>query len=222
CLFPARIMLCSIVSLTCVKNYPKARRVWEIRGDGCLIPDPCPELPPGKFCLHPRPHGEKISVFGSPNGAIHAGIYSNRCKLTSLIALYQIYGIDASSGAVVMALGIEPGDHVLDLCAALDLLGDSGSVTGVDAAKHRLAACRTMLQKYKLGDRCQLFVADGTTFSVIPEGFRSDSESCESRMEERMDVFMELTSKRPWKERKRENKCGTPQVVSKSHPPELI
>jgi hypothetical protein len=41
-----------------------------------------------------------------------------------------------------------------------------------------LAACRTMLQKYKLGDRCRLFVADGTTFSVIPEGFRSDSESC--------------------------------------------
>jgi hypothetical protein len=41
-----------------------------------------------------------------------------------------------------------------------------------------LAACRTMLQKYKLGDRCRLFVADGTTFSVIPEGIRFDSESC--------------------------------------------
>ncbi|XP_073226716.1 rRNA (cytosine-C(5))-methyltransferase NOP2C isoform X3 [Cicer arietinum] len=142
----------------------------------------------------------------------------------------KIYGIDASSGAAVMALGIEPGDHVLDLCAApgaklcmiLDLLGDSGSVTGVDAARHRLAACRTMLQKYKLGDRCRLFVADGTTFSVIPEGFRSDSESCESGLEERMDVFKEWTSRRPWKERKRAKKCSTPQVVSKSHPPELI
>jgi hypothetical protein len=64
------------------------------------------------------------------------------------------------------------------LCMMLDLLGDSGSVTGVDAARHRLAACRTMLQKYKLGDRCRLFVADGTTFSVIPVGFRSDSDSC--------------------------------------------
>lgn len=61
------------------------------------------------------------------------------------------------------------------LCMMLDLLGDSGSVTGVDAARHRLAACRTMLQKYKLGDRCRLFVADGTTFSVIPLGFCSDS-----------------------------------------------
>jgi len=29
------------------------------------------------------------------------------------------------------------------LCMMLDLLGDSGSVTGVDAARHRLAACRT-------------------------------------------------------------------------------
>ncbi|MCI18548.1 S-adenosyl-L-methionine-dependent methyltransferases superfamily protein, partial [Trifolium medium] len=37
-----------------------------------------------------------------------------------------------------------------------------------------------------------------------------------------MDVFKEWTSKRPWKERKRAKKCGTPQVVSKSHPPELI
>jgi len=30
----------------------------------------------------------------------------------------QIYGIDAASGAAVMALNISPGDHVLDLCAA--------------------------------------------------------------------------------------------------------
>ncbi|RYR79097.1 hypothetical protein HN51_000800 [Arachis hypogaea] len=97
----------------------------------------------------------------------------------------KIYGIDASSGAAVMALNVSPGDHVLDLCAApgaklcmiLDLLGDLGSVTGVDVARHRLAACRTMLQKYALGDRCRLFVADGTTFSVIPVGSRSDCKS---------------------------------------------
>lgn len=30
----------------------------------------------------------------------------------------QIYGIDAASGAAVLSLGISPGDHVLDLCAA--------------------------------------------------------------------------------------------------------
>ncbi|QCD82079.1 ribosomal RNA small subunit methyltransferase B [Vigna unguiculata] len=142
----------------------------------------------------------------------------------------KIYGIDAASGAAVMALEVSPGDHVLDLCAApgaklcmiLDLLGDSGSVTGVDAARHRLAACRTMLQKYMLGDQCRLFVADGTSFSVIPTRSRSDCESCESGSEERVDVFKEWTSRRPWKERKRAAKTGSPQLMSSSQPPELI
>ncbi|KAL1370554.1 uncharacterized protein [Arachis hypogaea] len=142
----------------------------------------------------------------------------------------KIYGIDASSGAAVMALNVSPGDHVLDLCAApgaklcmiLDLLGDLGSVTGVDVARHRLAACRTMLQKYALGDRCRLFVADGTTFSVIPVGSRSDCKSFESGLEEKDDVFKEWTSRRPWKERRKANRSGIPQSLSKSQPPELI
>ncbi|KAL2333812.1 hypothetical protein Fmac_015025 [Flemingia macrophylla] len=142
----------------------------------------------------------------------------------------KIYGIDAASGAAVMALNISPGDHVLDLCAApgaklcmvLDLLGDSGSVTGVDVARHRLAACRTMLQKYTLGDRCRLFVADGTAFSVIPSSLLSDRESCVFGLEERLDVFKEWTARRPWKERKRVNKSGIAQLVSRSQPPELI
>jgi hypothetical protein len=30
----------------------------------------------------------------------------------------QIYGIDAASGAAILALGVRPGDQVLDLCAA--------------------------------------------------------------------------------------------------------
>ena len=30
----------------------------------------------------------------------------------------KVYGIDVSSGAVVKALGVEAGDHVLDLCCA--------------------------------------------------------------------------------------------------------
>lgn len=60
----------------------------------------------------------------------------------------------------------------------LDLIGNLGSVTGVDVARHRLAACRTMIQKYALGDRCRLFVADGTTFSLIPVMEHSYSKSC--------------------------------------------
>ncbi|XP_028805933.1 uncharacterized protein LOC114760809 [Neltuma alba] len=142
----------------------------------------------------------------------------------------KIYGIDASSGAAVAALNVSAGDHVLDLCAApgaklcmiLDLLGDSGSVTGVDVARHRLAACRKMLQKYNLGDRCRLFVADGATFSLIPAGFCSDNISCESVLAEKSEVFKEWTSRRTWKERKKARKSGKPPLVSGSQPPELI
>lgn len=64
------------------------------------------------------------------------------------------------------------------LCMILDLLCGSGSVTGVDVARHRLAACRTMLQKYELGDVCRLFVADGTKFSLVPVRDHSHSRSC--------------------------------------------
>ncbi|XP_062010791.1 rRNA (cytosine-C(5))-methyltransferase NOP2C [Rosa rugosa] len=121
----------------------------------------------------------------------------------------KIYGIDAASGAAVSALDISAGDHVLDLCAApgaklcliSDILGDSGSVTGVDVSRHRLAACRTMLQKYALGNRCRLFIADGTTFSIIPMRVHANSKSCESGLEENV-TFKEWTSRRPWKERK--------------------
>lgn len=63
------------------------------------------------------------------------------------------------------------------LCMILDLLGSSGSVTGIDVARHRLAACRTMVLKYSLGDRCRLFVADGTLFSLLPIRVFSGSNS---------------------------------------------
>ncbi|KAM1426027.1 hypothetical protein TB2_017935 [Malus domestica] len=142
----------------------------------------------------------------------------------------KIYGIDAASGAAVSALDISAGDHVLDLCAApgaklcmiSDLLGDSGSVTGVDVSSHRLAACRTMLRKYALGNHCRLFVADGTNFSLIPRRVHSDPKSCESALEENV-TFKEWTSRRPWKERKqaaRIRKSGA--VPSGNQLPDLI
>ncbi|KAL9682762.1 hypothetical protein QQ045_014570 [Rhodiola kirilowii] len=145
----------------------------------------------------------------------------------------KIYGIDAASGAAVVALGIMEGDHVLDLCAApgaklcmmLDQLGSSGSVTGVDVASHRLAACRTMLQKYALGDRCRLFVADGTKFSLLPVRTQSENEECESTLDEDSDVFKEWTSKRSYKDRKkssRERKGSVSPLPSGSKDPELI
>ncbi|MCH80828.1 hypothetical protein A2U01_0001602 [Trifolium medium] len=66
--------------------HPHPHRSPCIRGicrDRCIFPDPAPKCPQRNFYRHPCPHEEKISVFGAPNGAIPAGIRSNRCKLTS-------------------------------------------------------------------------------------------------------------------------------------------
>ncbi|KAG8086729.1 hypothetical protein GUJ93_ZPchr0010g7955 [Zizania palustris] len=144
----------------------------------------------------------------------------------------KIYGIDAASGAAILALDVKPGDHVLDLCAApgaklcmlADMLGGTGSLTGVDVAKHRLAACRTMLQKYSLGDRCRLFVADGTSFSILPVNSSLDSGEGSTDLKNNGNTFSEWTSKRSWKDRQKSKKAkiaGSPQPTSTSEP-ELI
>ncbi|KAM0919368.1 hypothetical protein ACQ4PT_008277 [Festuca glaucescens] len=160
----------------------------------------------------------------------------------------KIYGIDAASGAAILALDVQPGDHVLDLCAApgflfrdvltshlyymqgaklcmlADMLGSTGSLTGVDVAKHRLAACRTMLQKYSLGDRSRLFVADGTSFSILPVNSNLGSMEGYIVTEEGGSIFSEWTSKRLWKERQKSKKtkaAGSPHPTSTSEP-ELI
>ncbi|KAF6167505.1 hypothetical protein GIB67_031706 [Kingdonia uniflora] len=158
----------------------------------------------------------------------------------------NIYGIDAASGAAVIALDVSHGDHVLDLCAApgaklcmiLDQLCGSGSLTGVDIARHRLAACRTMLQKYALGEWCRLFVADGTSFSLMPLRpqclysfmcskcyFSVQKCTGEFVKEETENVFQEWASKRPWKERKRASKRNSVSALSlvpENQEPELI
>ncbi|KAF7729681.1 hypothetical protein EC973_004054 [Apophysomyces ossiformis] len=91
---------------------------------------------------------------------------------------HKVFGIDLSSAIAVEALEIEKDDHVLDLCCApgaklcmiANLLGEegTGTVTGVDLAAHRLATCRSLLKKYRVGGRARLFEADGTTFDVGP------------------------------------------------------
>ncbi|XP_008787633.2 uncharacterized protein LOC103705618 isoform X4 [Phoenix dactylifera] len=144
-----------------------------------------------------------------------------------------IYGMDAASGAAVSALDVSPGDHVLDLCAApgaklcmlSDLLGNSGSLTGVDIARHRLAACCTMLQKYALGDCCRLFVADGTTFSLLPLRSCMDIKSGAAYGADNKDIFTEWTSKRSWKDRKKAFKARNANSSHQSQStlePELI
>ncbi|XP_066330500.1 uncharacterized protein [Miscanthus floridulus] len=144
----------------------------------------------------------------------------------------KIYGIDAASGAAILALDVLPGDHVLDLCAApgaklcmlADTLGTTGSLTGVDVAKHRLAACRTMLQKYCLGDRTRLFVADGTLFSILPVNSRMRRMEGSIGVEENGSTFREWTSRRSWKDRQKTKKANAngPQHLLATSEPELI
>ncbi|KAI9478740.1 MAG: S-adenosyl-L-methionine-dependent methyltransferase [Benjaminiella poitrasii] len=106
---------------------------------------------------------------------------SNTSKRISDCQAYKdhaIFGIDLSSAIAVQALEISIDDQVLDLCCApgaklcmiANLLGRDGlgTATGVDIARHRLATCRSLLKKYKVGEKVRLFEADGTIFSVPP------------------------------------------------------
>ncbi|KAG2179987.1 hypothetical protein INT43_003774 [Umbelopsis isabellina] len=88
----------------------------------------------------------------------------------------KIFGIDVSSGIAVLALQVQPDDHVLDLCCApgaklcmiSNILGSegTGTVTGVDISSHRVATCRSLVKRYKVAERVRLFNADGITFGV--------------------------------------------------------
>jgi hypothetical protein len=104
------------------------------------------------------------------------------------------------------------------LCMMLDLLGQKGTATGVDVARHRLAACRTMLLKYGLAERSRLFLADGTTFSVPP----TRNLPCESCVDDHEDTFKQWTSRRPYKERKQEAKARKNSVLPQNGQAEII
>ncbi|ORX57001.1 S-adenosyl-L-methionine-dependent methyltransferase [Hesseltinella vesiculosa] len=88
----------------------------------------------------------------------------------------KVFGIDLSSAVAVEALEIDKDDHLLDVCCApgaklcmmANLLGHqgTGTATGVDIAAHRLATCRSLIRKYKIGQRIRLYEADATTFSL--------------------------------------------------------
>ncbi|KAI8537024.1 hypothetical protein RHMOL_Rhmol10G0302900 [Rhododendron molle] len=161
------------------------------------------------------------------------------CKLEKVDWLPSFYSLSPhvqianSKGYQQEALNISLGDHVLDLCVApgaklcmiLDLLGSSGSVTGIDVARHRLAACRTLVLKSSLGDRCRLFVADGTLFSLLPITVFSGSNSGEYPLDEMVNLYKEWTSRRPWKDKKKAAKARVTvasQLTSSTQDPELI
>eukprot|EP00927_Polykrikos_kofoidii_P059965 TRINITY_DN55047_c0_g1_i1.p1 TRINITY_DN55047_c0_g1~~TRINITY_DN55047_c0_g1_i1.p1 ORF type:complete len:483 (+),score=82.15 TRINITY_DN55047_c0_g1_i1:76-1524(+) len=86
----------------------------------------------------------------------------------------HLFGMDAASAFAVLAMAIEPGHDVLDLCCApgaklvyiAELLQGRGRLVGVDVAEHRLAACRTLCRKYGVDSVTTLLEADGTTWSL--------------------------------------------------------
>lgn len=83
----------------------------------------------------------------------------------------QLYGVDAASVFSVLCSGVRPGDRVLDLCCApgakLSTIADAvfpgGEAVGVDVAEPRLAACRTVVNKYGITN-VRLALGDGTSW----------------------------------------------------------
>eukprot|EP00736_Rhodelphis_marinus_P005357 Rmarinus@m.29333 len=101
---------------------------------------------------------------------------SGTCSLSSSAAYRNgdIYGIDASSGAAVLALDPQPGETILDLCCApggklcfiADLVENTsgeGLTVGVDVSPARLAVCDKVIQKYRV-PRVRTCLADGRLF----------------------------------------------------------
>jgi 16S rRNA C967 or C1407 C5-methylase (RsmB/RsmF family) len=115
---------------------------------------------------------------------------SHRVAGTQMYSSGMLYGIDISSAAAVVALGVLPGEQVLDFCCApgakMAMISDTlineeeklnsteemssprwkGSVSGVDISSERLASCRNLCKKYSLAN-VRLFLDDATQFSVL-------------------------------------------------------
>ncbi|KAI9307821.1 S-adenosyl-L-methionine-dependent methyltransferase [Cunninghamella echinulata] len=116
----------------------------------------------------------------------------------------QVFGIDISSAIAVEALNITQNDHILDLCCApgaklcmiANIIGveGTGTVTGVDVASHRLATCRSLVKKYKVGTRVRLYDADGTTFDIPAPSrlgsivLNNDDDSNDNAQKEKNDL----------------------------------
>ena len=100
---------------------------------------------------------------------VYAAAASANLSRTELYRQGLVYGEDAASIFAVECLGVRPSHRVLDLCCApgakLCALSDlAADVVGVDLSEPRLAACRTVLRKYHVGN-VRLALGDGTTWA---------------------------------------------------------
>ncbi|KAJ2487306.1 hypothetical protein IWW37_005305 [Coemansia sp. RSA 2050] len=164
--------------------------------------------------------GCNVAKVGSVPGFIEIADQGVRLSQIRAYINGDIVGMDVSSGIAALALSVEPGDNVLDLCCApgakLLLLADlldghkatqRGTVTGVDISPHRAATCRSLVKKHAGSDRglIRVFVDDGTTFdckapqhgwhdpqAIQAAGASSDSSLPKSKRQKR------VISGQPW------------------------
>ncbi len=121
-----------------------------------------------------------------PVGPAVPGFYRMSAKVgLSSSLLYEqgrVMGCDLSSGAaVLLGLDVQPGHHVLDLCCApgvkmllmSELVGEAGSVTGVDPNEMRLGITRNVLRKYE-ARRVRLFRCSGLEFTFLAPPSREE------------------------------------------------
>src|SRR6187399_136989 len=95
-------------------------------------------LPEVRGCFRLEAAGDRISLADDTSGLLSA------------------YVMDAASVVAAYALGVEPGEDVLDLCAApggkalvlLEALGDVGALTLNDRSRRRSVRLRTVLRQY--------------------------------------------------------------------------
>mmetsp|Transcript_87868 Transcript_87868/g.247932 ORF Transcript_87868/g.247932 Transcript_87868/m.247932 type:complete len:497 (-) Transcript_87868:39-1529(-) len=115
--------------------------------------------------------GDDDGDFSPPWAKVYACDVSTNLSRTEAYRKGHLFGVDAASIFAVLCLGVRPGDRVLDLCCApgaklcaiADAACPGGEVVGVDIAEPRLAACRTMLNKYSVTN-ARLSLGDGTTW----------------------------------------------------------
>ncbi|KAJ2782949.1 hypothetical protein H4R18_001965 [Coemansia javaensis] len=118
---------------------------------------------------------EVAEVAGVP-GFLRVADRAVRLSQLQAHASGDVVGMDVSSGVAVLALGVEPGHNVLDLCCApgakllclAEGVAPAGSVTGVDVSPARIATCRSLVKRHAGSARMlvRLYAEDGAVFSA--------------------------------------------------------
>ncbi|KAJ2357042.1 hypothetical protein IWW50_002210 [Coemansia erecta] len=160
--------------------------------------------------------GCAVSAVGGVPGFLRIDDQSVKLRELRAHASGDIVGMDVSSGIAALALSVQPGHNVLDLCCApgakllhvaelltTGLATDTqhGTVTGVDVSPHRLATCRSLIKKHAGRNRgfVRLYAQDGTAFaSAAPRARWWDPEAVRAAGPCFEAAQPRLEAARPW------------------------